>query len=378
MIRKVYYTLLGLRRYVLMDLKPIRPPYYPAAVYIEPTNRCVLQCRYCLHEAMVRPQGFMDFDLYKKIVSDIAGKVLQVDLFAQGEPLLHKDIFEMVRYAHDRGLRTSLNTNGTLLTRERMQGLIDAGLSNLYVSFDCGTKDLWMEYKKGSAKQYEQAHQNVLNAIEMAGAAGHPRLRMGILRYRDNKDYVADFVSHWTAAVGSAGEVCVQDLINMWGQNDSDPSMAWFREIQAEIKSDNVPDRSLPVCFSPWTNCVVYWDGRVGACSYDSQAKTVVGDTNSESLLDIWKGEKFAQWRKWCVDRVFDETGHQGAICKSCSLLYSPCDSLPLSFSGQLRLRWDRLLARLAGQKQDAVGLDELYRYDFRKRRFAARPAVHH
>ncbi len=68
-------------------------------IYIEPTNHCVLKCKYCLHGiGMKRKKGFMDLSLYKKILNDIRGKIKTIYLLGQGEPLLHKHLPIMIKY----------------------------------------------------------------------------------------------------------------------------------------------------------------------------------------------------------------------------------------------------------------------------------------
>src|SRR5512140_1165309 len=57
-----------------------------------------------------------------------------------GEPLLHERFPEMVRLAHERGLRTEMTSNAMLLTPALAERLIDAGLDQFTVSID-GTSD---------------------------------------------------------------------------------------------------------------------------------------------------------------------------------------------------------------------------------------------
>jgi MoaA/NifB/PqqE/SkfB family radical SAM enzyme len=53
-----------------------------------------------------------------------------------GEPLLHPDVVEIVRYCRELGFATSLTTNGFLLTRKLLQDLEDAGLQVMQISVD--------------------------------------------------------------------------------------------------------------------------------------------------------------------------------------------------------------------------------------------------
>ena len=72
------------------------------------------------------------------------GKLLGVlsVIFSAGEPLLREDIVELVRYAHDAGLLTQINTNGLLLDRKRVSRLKEAGLTQCCVSIDDADPDV--------------------------------------------------------------------------------------------------------------------------------------------------------------------------------------------------------------------------------------------
>ena len=65
---------------------------------------------------MTREGGFMEFDLFKKIIDD-CNDLEHLCMHNWGEPLLHKDIFRMIEYAKNKGVNyVVMNTNGTLLT----------------------------------------------------------------------------------------------------------------------------------------------------------------------------------------------------------------------------------------------------------------------
>jgi MoaA/NifB/PqqE/SkfB family radical SAM enzyme len=53
-----------------------------------------------------------------------------------GEPLFHKDILEMIRLAAETGAEVELLTNGTLLTENMIHGILEAGLTRLWISID--------------------------------------------------------------------------------------------------------------------------------------------------------------------------------------------------------------------------------------------------
>lgn len=110
-------------------------------VYIELTRRCNLFCKHCLNNSGKK----VDNELTKDEVIDMINKLslegVQEIRFTGGEPLLFEGIYEIINCAHNNGLRTSLGTNATLITKEAANKLKQSGLNNAVVSLD-GTKEI--------------------------------------------------------------------------------------------------------------------------------------------------------------------------------------------------------------------------------------------
>lgn len=82
-------------------------------IYIEITNRCNLNCSFCIHNK--RPFKDMTFDEYKMIINKIKNQTKEVYLHVLGEPLLHPNINEFIDYATNNGLLVNITTNGYLI-----------------------------------------------------------------------------------------------------------------------------------------------------------------------------------------------------------------------------------------------------------------------
>jgi len=108
---------------------------YPVISEFAVTYRCNLNCGFCYVGA--KEYGELSTNDAKKVLFKII-KEAQVPSvsFTGGEPLLRKDLCELVKYASELGLWTNLITNGTLITEERVQVLKDAGLSSVQVSIE--------------------------------------------------------------------------------------------------------------------------------------------------------------------------------------------------------------------------------------------------
>mgnify|MGYP002523175433 FL=1 len=129
------------------------------------TNRCNVNCVYCHHDGMVSSKNEMTADeLYRicKIAKDIGVKKIRL---SGGEPLIRKDIVEIVEKIASLDFKDiSITTNGTYLEKYA-QGLKDAGLDRVNVSFDTLNRGT---YEFITKKDYlESAKAGILKAVEV-------------------------------------------------------------------------------------------------------------------------------------------------------------------------------------------------------------------
>ncbi|MBM3262062.1 MAG: radical SAM protein [candidate division Zixibacteria bacterium] len=106
----------------------------PIACHLYVTDRCNLDCVYCTEYDNSVPHPPLE-DLKRWIDKIKELGCIRIGLQG-GEPLLHPDIVEIVRYCKSADLRTSMSTNGFLLSSELIAGLEDAGLDSMQISVD--------------------------------------------------------------------------------------------------------------------------------------------------------------------------------------------------------------------------------------------------
>ena len=113
---------------------------FPGVLHIDVTNHCNRKCDFCFfkdrYSENIFPLGYMDFDVFKAII-DEAKKYFpgqpEIHLHKDGEPLLHPQIGEMVKYAKANGCFTHFATNGFKLFSLR-ETIVNSGLDLLTVS----------------------------------------------------------------------------------------------------------------------------------------------------------------------------------------------------------------------------------------------------
>ncbi len=114
---------------------PLIPPEH---VYFSLTNRCNLRCKMCeVSKSSSEEERELSTGKVKEIILQIRDLGIKHIIFSGGEPLLRKDLVEIVSFAHENNIRmVDLITNGTILDEGITASLIKAGLTHIGVSID--------------------------------------------------------------------------------------------------------------------------------------------------------------------------------------------------------------------------------------------------
>ena len=110
---------------------------FPVAMTFAVTYRCQCTCSHCSAGDHIRKDvQELSIDEAKKLIDDSQDLGVTIFAFTGGEPLLRKDIFEIISHVDQRKAMPLLFTNGSLLTDENVERLAKAGLYSLFVSLD--------------------------------------------------------------------------------------------------------------------------------------------------------------------------------------------------------------------------------------------------
>lgn len=118
----------------------------------------------------------------KKIINEVYSLGVKNITFTGGEPFLRKDIFKIINYASEKGLNTTVVTNGTLLNKNLIKQILKSSLKNIYVSID-GTKIIHDKIR-GKEGMFEKAIGNMKNLLE----AKNRKLRVSIISVLMNQN----------------------------------------------------------------------------------------------------------------------------------------------------------------------------------------------
>lgn len=101
------------------------------------TRACNLKCIHCYNDSGAdKAPNELTTNEAKVALDDLAQFSVPSVLFSGGEPLMRKDLFELIGYAVGLGLRTVISTNGTLIDADTARKIKQAGVSYVGISLD--------------------------------------------------------------------------------------------------------------------------------------------------------------------------------------------------------------------------------------------------
>ena len=109
-------------------------------IAINLTRRCNLACAHCYMDAETREgggDGELSTDEITNLLDEIASRSNEtMVVLTGGEPLLRRDLEQLVAHGHSLGLSMVVGTNGVLLDEQRVQSLQAAGVMGMGISLD--------------------------------------------------------------------------------------------------------------------------------------------------------------------------------------------------------------------------------------------------
>jgi MoaA/NifB/PqqE/SkfB family radical SAM enzyme len=322
----------------------------PVCLYLEVTNRCNLLCETCPRTfEELEPPADLSWELFTKIVDQVPD-IQRVVLHGVGEPMLHKDLFKMVRYLKDRGTYVLFNTNGTLLNPKKFQALVDSGLDELRVSLDAADRK---SYKLVRGKDYfDRIVRDVGKFVAFKAEHGltAPRVSLWLTGLKETVDQLPDFV-RLSASMGVT-EVHLQRLVfddAGFGMARSDLSLFESTKAEEQIAIDaaialgaelgvmldasgatepglslkrQADDKPWATCRRPWSLMYFTAHGRALPCciapfSARGYENYTLGDASQQDLREIWNSPAYRDFRSGLLGDVPPKP------CQGCGLRWS-------------------------------------------------------
>ena len=318
----------------------MRVRHLPSFVSVEPANFCQLRCPECpvglrgeRREAKGERGtpllggaggGLLTMELFHRILDEVKEHAHTMQFYFQGEPLLNKQLPEMIAAAHKVGLYTIVSTNAQALNRSMAEALVKSGLSRVIVSIDGFSEESYATYRVGgSLHKALEGLQHLANAK----AEYHSRIRieMQVLRLKSNEHEWSWIKKNYKKLGATHLIFKTAQLYDFEHGHPLMPTDERYSRYKKTADGTYVHKKFTnlsPYCLiasSPckrlWSGCVITTNGDVLPCCYDKDHRHTYGNITQQSLAELYHSTKANALRR----RVLLYQGEPLEMCKNCN-----------------------------------------------------------
>ncbi len=259
-------------------------PDFPIQLDLELADYCNLQCSMCPRSIDRGSNARLSFSDFKRLIDEGAENGLRaIGLSGGGEPLLNKNLLEMISYASSKGIiDIRLITNGTLLTPELSQKLVTSGLTWISISIDAMKPETYKKIRGGDLRKLENSITALLDAREKSKQL-LPVVRVSYISMQVNRDETDDFVAKWSPLVDF---IDIQDYLDNIGIKTS----------SIKVDLDDALDKWW--CFMPWQRMGITAQGIATPCCTFQGRELPMGDIHQHTITEIWNSELMTKLRE--------------------------------------------------------------------------------
>ena len=279
----------------------------PEGFFFEVRTRCSGTCSFCAAAVQTdtREDMSMEFDLYAKVIDELKGLNYsgKIAYHVNNEPLIFRDLVKFVQYAREMlpDAWIQILSNGNSL--KRAEALVTAGINELSINHYTADTSAPLparltEFKEKVLLKYMKP--------EQIGTGHRPATGN-------------DGVFRFNIALRQVDAV----LTNRAGTAPN------------KVKADTAKGRVRGFCEYPFTQFNIRADGTVSMCCADLYFSIPMGNVKHQSVMEIWRGNKFGQVRETLLKgrRVFE-------TCKNCDFYGVRKTALPGAFLSRLVYRF--------------------------------------
>lgn len=141
---------------------------FPQKVYIDISSFCNHKCNFCSNSDKRTVKKIMSFIRFKRILDNILNhsNIESLGLYSKGEPLLNREITQIIKYSKACGIKyIFITTNGSLLTKNLAVDLFKSGLDSIKLSINALDKENYIYIHKKD--HFDRVINNIINLINL-------------------------------------------------------------------------------------------------------------------------------------------------------------------------------------------------------------------
>ena len=318
--------------YALSRFGVVRVRHLPTFVSVEPANFCQLRCPEC--PVGMRGNGQlamgngrevrgekMTMEVFRLVLDNVKECAHTMQFYFQGEPLLNKQLPEMIAAAHEVGLYTIVSTNAQSINHSTAEALVKSGLSRIIVSIDGFSEESYTAYRVGgNLHKALEGLQFLRQAKDQAGS--RISIELQVLRLKSN-EHEWEWIKKNYKTLGATHLVFktaqLYDYEHGHPLMPTDERYSRYKKtadgtyVHKAIMRKGEEAKRL-FCYRLWSGCVITTNGDVLPCCYDKDHKYRLGNLLKQSIDEIFHGKKAINLRRQILG-----SSHLPEMCKNCN-----------------------------------------------------------
>lgn len=299
-----------------VELYSILPISQPLKILLDPSDICNFRCKFCFQSRTDFKGQLMTEEIFERVISQLKEfdePINIIHLYNLGEPLLNKNISKWVKRILEEKVakEVSVTTNGSMLSYEMSDALVEAGLTKITVSLN-GLSDEDYERIVGRKQEFEQIYNQIKYFYKKRKQCHlHVKINGDDFSEESKERFVELFKDY-------ADSINIDNVVDVW----SDMSIAADRSSTMYDMGDLFDNESKVVCPQLFYEMAIHPDGTISPCNADYQYhKESMGNIFDSTIKEVWNGEKWNQMR---INSLrCEKVGY--AICEKCR--YPVCAS---------------------------------------------------
>lgn len=281
---------------------------FPSQFILDITEVCNLACIHCPHPSFKESHHYdgrsLDPELNAKLVDEVReygkGHTQYLRYASNGEPMAHKQFFEMIEYAtRYSGTTVTLTTNGKIMNEKRVDKLVEIGVNMIDISIDALSQEAYSVIRVGG--NIKVTNGNVLNLIKRSKEPGSKtKVVVSFVEQPQNTHEAEAFKKFWED--NGADYVVIRRLHSCSGAKE---------ELAQAKREENAKEARRP-CLYPWERLVLNARGNLAYCPSDWVHGSEIGDFRKMTIREAWTGEFMQQIRSHHLNNSYPKNSFCG------------------------------------------------------------------
>ncbi len=297
---------------------------YPVYMEVSPSGACNHRCVYCALDFMEYQARYLNTGRFKETLSELGELGLKSIMYAgEGEPLLHKDLPEIVHHTANSDISIAITTNAVLLKPERAERILP-WTEWIKVSINAGTRETYAKIHRTREDDFDKVIENMVCAVRLREKGGYKCVLGGqILLLPENHEEVVElarklrdigldylvvkpYSQHPQSLTQKYENIRYSEYLHLAEElkrMESDDFSVVFR-IRAMQKWDDA-ERNYERCLA-----LPFWSyidagGNVWGCSmYLGDERFSYGNVYDSTFREIWEGQRRLDSLRWVENEM--------------------------------------------------------------------------